>query len=757
MNIAAAYAKRLRLYGLIPFVILTIGVMPLLSRINVDPDLQAVLPDDDPLIQASEEAARHLYNTDYVQILVASDSPFTPETLAAVRDLSDRLQESIVEALVVSATTVQDLRVASGELQTAALIDERSDAATAREAIEGTKLFRSLLLTADGGSHIVYVFPNARSDIDTIGAGVRLVVEDVSRRHGNAELAAFGWPIAKGLIEEAILRDLRVLGVVSLVLVFIVELLVVRRLVVAIALWLVSAAAGIWSLASFPLLGESLSATNIMVPITVLALGTSYGIHIYRYYTSHSTGSMTETLRRVSPIVLAAAGTTIVGFSSLLITPNERLQSLGVLIGIGVALALLASLFCLPAVFDSVAKNDRGRAPGVPIRADRPVPAVALLAALAGFLILGAMRVEPHPAPVDAFRDDSVPGRHNDRFHRLSGATEQVEVYLDTGREFGLVDMETFDAVSNAVDRIGALPTVSKALSFPVFVDWMNGRLEGLDEPLAPSDEAELGESLELLFSQDQGLGIDALIDPAYRRAKILFLFDNRDEAGRPTSDRRAALISDVNRIIEETMPETDAVLGGSLARNLRSEAYLRDSQLRSGVSFFVFLVALLVVLFRDVRWVAVAVLPTAVGIVAYYGLLGWTGAQSSFVTVFFVAGLMGVSNDDILYLALSIRNSGARSREAVAETAARSGGAIVQTTLIIAVGIGTFGLSSYRILSYSGLVFSAALVACTAVTLLVVPRLIGLLVDKRSTSQAGAVEQPRGEATGHVNTVDLD
>jgi predicted RND superfamily exporter protein len=278
---------------------------------------------------------------------------------------------------------------------------------------------------------------------------------------------------------------------------------------------------------------------------------------------------------------------------------------------------------------------------------------------------------------------------------------------------------------------------VPQTLAFPQFVEWMNGRLADRREPLPPENPAIIGETLELLFSQDTGLGIGALIDPSYRRAKVLFLFDNRTEQGERTDTRREALFTAIENAMTTHMPDAEYVVSGGIAFARRSEVYLRESQVISILVFFGFLVALLLYLFRDLRWALAAILPTVSGIVVYYGISGWAAMPISFVAVFFVAGLMGVSNDDVLYLTLSIRRSRAYSVPRILETLARSGGAIVQTTVIIMIGVGTFAFSSYRPLGHGGFAFAASLATCSLVTLFVVPALLRWIVtDKRLHSE---------------------
>lgn len=720
MNIAAAYERRLGLLGTVPFLMLTVLAVFGLKSLTVDPALAGLLPDDDPLRIVTEEAGRHMREPDYVQVFVSGEDIFSGATIDALERLTARLGELESVRTVVSATTASDLQVVDGALVWKPLLAEGSDL---RRSLAGDALFSEYLLTPDAGAHVVYVFP----DESAAGGAVARDILGVLDEFEGTPIHAFGRPLLMLAVENAVRRDVIVLGWVSLILVFLVELVVTRDLRTALTLWVVSAATAVWTLAMYPVLGQSLSTYNVMVPVTILALATSYGIHIVTYARAHREKPFSDCLTAVTPIVLSTAATTIVGFGSLLVTGNYRLQSLGVLVAVGVLLAVLASLFCLPAFLARLPRPEpTTRSSQVLARTFRH-PRYALLAFLAIIAVsgVGALRVRPDPSPADDFTSSSAPGALFDRYHELTGANQQLELYIDTGREFGLVDMEVYAGLARVQRELGRHPAVVDTLGLASLVEWINGRLAGHSTPLPPANEMELGESIELLFSRDTGLGVDALIDPEYRRSKILFLYNDRGADIERALRDREALFESLESIMPQLLPEVRYNVIGPLAANRRSETYLRSSQLLSATVFFAFLVGLLLYLYRDLRWIAVAVLPTASGVLFYYALAGWFGVPIVPLTVFFIASLMGVSNDDVLYLTLSVHRRRPSNVTALQEIVERSGPAIIHTTGIIAVGISTFGFSSYRHLGPSGLILAASLILCSCVTLFVVPALL--------------------------------
>lgn len=731
MNIPAAYERKLGPAGLLPFLVITVLAAISLRNLTVNPEIANILPDDDPLRIATEEAGTHMQHPEYVQVFLSAEDVFSETTITTLREVASRLEALESVRTVVSAVSASDLVTIDGTLEWEPLLS-REDGL--REAIVGDELFSDYLLTPDATAHVVYVFPNTAATEEEFAHGILGVLDEFE----STSVDAFGRPLLMRAVDHAVKRDTLVLGCLSLLLVFIIELLITRDLRTAVALWLISGASAVWTLALYPILGQSLSVYNVMVPVTVLALATSYGIHIVTYLRAHPQKSFSECLTAITPVVLSTAATTAVGFGSLLVTTNHQLRALGMLVAVGVALAVVASMFCLPPIL---------------ARLPRPAPTTRSSRLLArtfrwrrysvlGFLgivvlsVPGALRVQPHPSPIDDFASSSPPGTLYDRYYQLTGANQQLELYIDTGREFGVVDLAVYNGLSRVQGELERHPAVVHTIGLPNLVDWINGRLAGHSSPLPPENAMELGESIELLFSQEVGLGVDALIDPQYRRAKILFLYDARGSGLEGARADRDLLFESVDTVMARELPDVTYSLIGPLVTSRRSVTYLQSSQVLSAVTFLAFLLGLLLYLYRDVRWVAVAVLPTASGILFYYAIAGWAGVPTVPVTVYFIANLMGVSNDDVLYLSLSVYRRRPSTLGELHSIVERSGPAIIHTTAIIAVGISVFGFSSYRQLGPSGLILSASLILCSAVTLFVVPALLEhFTVSKRAAA----------------------
>jgi predicted RND superfamily exporter protein len=110
----------------------------------------------------------------------------------------------------------------------------------------------------------------------------------------------------------------------------------------------------IWMLGVYPLLGFKLNPINIAVIPLVIGMGIDFGIHLaHRYKVEQEIGTV---YRYTGKGVLLSALTTMIGFGSLgLIGTFGSISSMGIILFIGLATCLAASLVVLPALlrFDS--------------------------------------------------------------------------------------------------------------------------------------------------------------------------------------------------------------------------------------------------------------------------------------------------------------------------------------------------------------------------------------------------------------------
>jgi predicted RND superfamily exporter protein len=128
------------------------------------------------------------------------------------------------------------------------------------------------------------------------------------------------------------------------------------------ALVVITLIAGVlWMLGTAAWLGVRTNFLNfIALPIT-FGIGVDYGINIYLRYRLEGRGRVGRAVRATGGAVALCSLTTIIGYSSLLLSRNRALRSFGLLADIGEVACLAAALVALPALVRVFSKSKDAR------------------------------------------------------------------------------------------------------------------------------------------------------------------------------------------------------------------------------------------------------------------------------------------------------------------------------------------------------------------------------------------------------------
>jgi predicted RND superfamily exporter protein len=178
-----------------------------------------------------------------------------------------------------------------------------------------------------------------------------------------------------------------------------------------------------------------------------------------------------------------------------------------------------------------------------------------------------------------------------------------------------------------------------------------------------------------------------------------------------PDADRLQRIVADVDR--------SQTMTGLPLVNRELAERFL--PQFLKGLAIGALMVAALVIAaFRDWRLSALALVPTAVGLVWTAGILALAGVELDLFAVFAVVTFLGIGVDYGIHLVHRYQQHGDAER-ATAELAP----VIVVAGAITLVGYGTLINSSYPPLRSMGVVSAVSVVALAAASLLVLPALM--------------------------------
>ena len=88
---------------------------------------------------------------------------------------------------------------------------------------------------------------------------------------------------------------------------------------------------------------------NFIVIPTTLGIGVDYSVNLYQRYLLDGKGSINNMIQSTGAALVMCSSTTLIGYTSLMLTSNRGLHSFGIIANVGEIATLTAALLILPA------------------------------------------------------------------------------------------------------------------------------------------------------------------------------------------------------------------------------------------------------------------------------------------------------------------------------------------------------------------------------------------------------------------------
>ena len=251
-----------------------------------------------------------------------------------------------------------------------------------QKIIDWQEMYNRVILNDDGKTTQILILLNPKEeDGSTLSATHQAdalhtiqAITEAEIKGSDLEVRYFGDPVLTDDAHDYMMRDLTLL-------IPFVALIVLLSLYFSFHTWsgtllplITVLMATIWSVGIMCMLGITFTIVGSMIPVTLIACGSAYGIHVLTHYyiaLDKLEGEITKEkhaeaiaygLKDVWIAVLLAAVTTIAGFISNVTSPIRPLRSFSVFAAAGVAFALLLSVTLIPALLyvkkpSSIMKN----------------------------------------------------------------------------------------------------------------------------------------------------------------------------------------------------------------------------------------------------------------------------------------------------------------------------------------------------------------------------------------------------------------
>ncbi|MUH36117.1 hypothetical protein D9O36_09710 [Zobellia amurskyensis] len=538
-------------------------------------------------------------------------------------------------------------------------------------------------------------------------------------------------------------HEVIVTSIASILLIFIVLLLIYRKvLIVFIALFSITIALLLF-LGLLSVLGKELNAMAAFYPILMLIVGTSDVIHIVDDYLNKlKTGLSKEnalwsTLKEVGTSTLLTSATTAIGFASLLTSKSSSISDFGINAALGVLTAFFTVIFLTSALIllpkkelllpkKTVSTKWPKLLSGInnfTKKRHKPILYISFLFTFA--CAFGVTKIDTNYQIKESLPTNSPIAADFKFFQDHYSGFRPLEVAVMTQGKSKISDFEIIKQIELAEQQLKGESPIRNIQSVSTFYKALNKahNLNKTDFFTLPEDEKTF-----------ESYKVD--IKKMARKQYAKFVNENETKA------RIKARVLDVGtdtlnelykRFDNFTAAQTDSTqvkfkLTGSGVLLDKNSYYIQDS-LITGLLAGLFIVALIMaLLFRNLKLLLISLLPNLVPLLFAGALLGYLNIplESTISVVFAI--VFGIAVDDTIHFLgryKLCRDKGLDKEEALQITFSETGRALIITTLTLFFGFLILLFSAHAPSVTIGLLVSVTLLTALVLDLLLLPVLI--------------------------------
>ena len=713
-----------------------------LPRLEIDPDINSMIPPDIEARVNTDTMDAMFGGTGMVIILFRDSDILQQEDLVQMRDIVRDIHKISGVTHLMSLFDAKDIRGEGGAMIVDPALPFIPVTAAERDSL------RQMLLTNDMVKDVVVtsdftmaaVYATVSDGVDQNGV-VHRIEEVVAAHPGRAEVFFGGMPVLMEKISRYISRDIRVLMPLALLLMVVMLFGAFRQLRGVLLPFLVVAMTILITLGMMPLLGWKMTIISVLLPIMMIAIANDYGIHLVALYQElNATGrypSRRELVgaifRRLYKPVLLTGLTTIAGILGLLSHLLVPAKQLGVLAALGIAFALMLSLFLIPAVMMLLRVPPPGKAKGngkihflerwlqTAARTIIRRPGRVIIAAATIFVVAAAgiflLRVD---ANVENFFPEKNPVRVSaDLINEHFGGSEDLSVWFSGDCK----DPALLRRLERYTDSLKRVPGVGNVFSLADIVKEMSKALyepgeEGYDR--IPESRNAVAQFFELYGMGGDPEDFEQIVDFDYENTRMLVRV-------------KSGSTGVINRVVDEVRQLTHddpafRGIGGYGYINARLSDLILWGQIRS-LGLAVVVVALLVMMiFRSVRSGLFITIPLAGTMVILFGLMGYAGIVLDVATAMLSSIMIGVGVDYTIHFLWRYRHErqeGRAREEAVYNTIVNTGRGITFNALSVIIGFAALMISSFTPIRFFGFLVVVSIASCLVGALVLVPAMI--------------------------------
>lgn len=724
-------------------------------QIKTDFNLEGFYPEDDEVIADYELLETEFGRDDNTMLIGFADSSlFKKEVLTDIKRMTDSLAAIDHVNQVFSLWNASELQSKNGQINfDPYLTDEiiqNTPSDTLKTQVISDPFLRGFLINDDGTATSLVVEINEEENTYSNRNDIIESINDVLSYH--QEKYTFhisGIPYYRN--QYVNMLNSEIIGYISISSLLIIFLLwyLYRTIWGILFPMIIVWATLLFTIAIMHLTGGYLEIMSSTIAPILLCVGVADSIHmISKYDDARESGygkmpSIIEMMKTLGSATFLTSITTAIGFASLLSSSVVPMKKFGIYTAVGVLLAYLITIIFLPAALRLSRKkrvvNEKASS-FYPLithwlqkltalnRMNYGKVLILALLITAGFSF-GMMDLNVNGKVYDDISEDTKIMQDSRFFTERIAPQFPMEFIVTFDEEEGAL---TADAVAKAAElerRLLEFPEIERVIGLHTLIREVHHLFNNdaaKASALPDTDQAVAQYALLLEVS-----GSDELyrfVDFNYSKLRITAFTE--DAGSKRINEIKNSLEQDIGELFED---ESVVITGTTIL-----SADLTDKIVYSlAWSILIALLAIttiMVVLFRDLRFILIALVPNLIPLIIVAGVMGFFSIdiKPSTAVIFTIA--LGIAVDDSIHYLARLRIETQRRKAifpALSATTIRTGRAIIITSMILIAGFGTLITSTFTSTAMMGILVCTTIFSAVIADLFVLPSLFYWLNPK--------------------------
>ncbi|MBT4362902.1 MAG: RND family transporter [Desulfobacterales bacterium] len=492
--------------------------------------------------------------------------------------------------------------------------------------------------------------------------------------------------------------------------------------------------------------GLELSIIGIIIPVTLIAVGSAYSIHVVRYYLiALKTGitpkeAVEETFKNVGMSVILAGITTMCGFGSLTTSSVIPIREFGIFTAVGTGVALIVSLTLIPSLLLLFVKSGRSKRNShrkvkdrlsfieslifkitrIVMNNHRAVFAFGVVLIIIS-IILSTGLVSYNDMIEDLPKDSKIRIASNWINNNFTGTTDITILF--TGKKDSIKDPEVLRQIEGLQNFVKEkYPFVIKSVSIADFIKRMNVAMNANNPQFdkIPSSKELIAQYLLLYSTSGDPDDFDPYVDYDYKEARVIFM------STRSKSTANLEVIDSIKEYTEKHIdPKIKMQMSGNAPIGKMMTSLIVGGQVKSVITSMIVVFILMTFIYRSLFGGILSIFPLSIAILINFAIMSVFIIPLNPSTSLVGSIAVGVGIDYAIHYINNARlNAGKYTTidELYLHTATTSGTSIFFNALAVASGFLVLSFSNFGVLLKLGALVSITMITSAIGSLIFIP-----------------------------------